>query len=267
MLFSVLFFSDALGEPCPADPAVLAREQSRQVLGAYDRADGDALVTAATALDLAVGCLSEPLSLRVAVGVHRAKALIAFYEGDEAGSVRSWAAVRLLDPAVSPEPARWPQTHPMWRLYDEAGQTTDERVALERRPPEGWVVDGEPRDDVPRFRAFLLQGLGPSSEVVHSAYHYTEATVPQLDWDALDPTARERRRKRMHVVGTTTASTLAAGSIASMTIAALAKGQLDTVDYEEIEGRAVLANTTASLAAGLATGALSTGLLTWSIRW
>lgn len=267
MWFVVLFLPSAHAAACPEDPAALAEAQSRQVLGAYDRADGGALVEAATALDFAVGCLTEPLSPGIAVEVHRAKALIAFYEGDEAGSVRSWAAVRVLDPTVSPEPIRWPETHPMWRLYAEAGDTSSERVTLERHPPGGWVVDGEPRDDVPRFRGFLLQGLGASSELVHSAYHYTEATVPQLDWDALDPTARDRRRRRIRAVGTTASTTLAAGSIASMTIAALAKGQLDSVDYEEIEGRAVLANTSASLAAGLAAGALTSGLLTWTISW
>ncbi|HHO51444.1 MAG TPA: hypothetical protein ENK18_11350 [Deltaproteobacteria bacterium] len=252
---------------CPEDPEALAEAQSRQVLGAYDRADGAALVEAATAMDFAVSCLTEPLSPRVAVEVHRAKALIAFYEGDEAGSVRSWAAVRVLDPMVRPEPLRWPESHPMWRLYEEAGATSDERIVLERHPPGGWVVDGALRDDVPRFRGFLLQGLGGSSEVVHSAYHYTEATVPQLDWDALDPTARDQRRRRIRAVGTTVSSTMAAGAAASMTLAILARGQLGSVDYEEIEGRAVLANTSASLAVGLATGALTSGLLTWTIHW
>ena len=251
---------------CPDDPVAVASDQSALVLDAYDRADGSALVEVAVKLDFAIGCLDEPLPPRVAVEVHRAKALIAYYDGEDAAVVSSWAAVRHLDPLVRPDDARWPPSHSMWSFFDEAATASDERVSV-RVPPGGWVVDGEPRPDVPRSRAFLLQGLDRDGGVIYSGYLYSLAEIPDTDWAELDPTARQRRRGRIRTIGTVVASTLGAGAVGSMAVAATSRSAIDKVAYEEIDASALTANTSASLAVGLASGALTTAVLTWSIRW
>ncbi|MBX2799429.1 MAG: hypothetical protein KTR31_17270 [Myxococcales bacterium] len=268
MIVAAIGAAVAWGDACPDNPDQLAVEQSLLVLQAFDDADGGALEEASEVLDFAVGCLTHTLPTTWAVKVHRAKALVAYYAGNDQDVVRSWAAVRALDPTVRPDKDRWPSSHPMWGLYDEARDTPDERFGLERTPPGGWVVDGVPQSpDVPKFRAFLIQALDEDEAVLYSDYCYHLNEVRLADFGELDAATRQRRRKRMRVIGGTLTGALAAGAVTSGALALMSSGDLDEVDYELIDARAQRANTTASVALGLAVGAAGTGLATWSIKW
>ncbi len=262
-----LWFATAAAQVCPEMPAVVAVAEAESMLDAFDRLDTRSFGQGQRALDHALSCLDVPLEGHQSVQVHTAKALSAFVEGEPKAVERSWAAVKVLDPTSRPAD-RWGASHPLRAAFDVA-TFDDLRVTLEREPEGGWRVDGEPRPDVPANRAFLLQGVGPEGVLVHSGYHYSVAEVPQVDWAELDPTARARRAKRMKVLGTTLATALGAGALTTGTHAVVTRARMsgEDISYDELDGMQVSANTTGSVAAGLAAGAAGIATATWTINW
>jgi len=267
-MWLLLLSAVARGSNCPEHPDVVALQQATATGVAFDNLDEEALADSERRLDFALGCLDAPLGPRAAVEVHRAKALTAFFSGENAAALRSWAAVKVLDPVATPSAARWPRAHPMWRLFADA-PTSDEWVQLERTPPGGWVVDGDARSDVPRDRAFLLQALDAQGTSLMSGYLYSVAEVPQLDFAELDPTARRRRRKRMHIIGTTATGAAGATALTLFVVATVARFDVTNpnLPYGRIDKRAEAANTLATASAGTALGALGLGVATFTIRW
>jgi len=216
----------------------------------------------------ALGCAAVPLSEVQVVAIHEAKALAAFVDGELAASRKSWAAVRQLDPDFEPDPALMPPGHPLRAQFEEA-VPDDERVELERSPAGGWRVDSEPVSNVPKNRAFLLQGFDLAGAVVHSGYHYSVAEVPQVDFAELDETARQKRRRRMHWIGSIASGGLAVGSLTTLALAASAEAEVNSPDtgLGGLEPAATQANSMSYASLALIGGAVSVGTVTWVVRW
>jgi len=220
------------------------------------------------ALIAAVECLDQGLTLEQVVAVHEAKALAAFVDGELAASRKSWAAVKQLSPSYAPDESLLPLGHPFRAQFDEA-VVDDERRVLERSPEGGWQVDSRPSDEVPQNRAFLLQGFNLDGNVVHSGYHYSVAEVPLIDFAELDETARQRRRRRMHWIGSIAGGGLAVGSLTAMGTAAVAQASVRDAQtpLSELESQAQSANTMSVVSLGLLGGAATVTSLTWAVRW
>jgi hypothetical protein len=219
-------------------------------------------------MDAAIGCLDRPLTRQEVVLLHGAKALASFVDGELAASRKSWAAVRQLAPDFEPDPALMPEGHPIRQQYDDA-LMDDDRVPLERSPEGGWRVDSDETSDVPKNRAFLLQGFDLSGAVVHSGYHYSVAEVPQIDFAELDATARDRRRKRMHWIGTiaTGALTLGSGTTAVLAASAQSSVKSDQTPLADLEAQALTANNMSYASLGMISGAAAVASVTWAIHW
>ena len=262
-----LFFGVALAE-CADDAVGDVLTRSSALERAYVALREDDFAAEHLALTEAIACLDGALTLEQAVEVHSAKALAAFVDGELAAARKSWAAVRQLAPAFVPDPALMPPGHPFRVQFDEA-VVDDERVELERSPEGGWRVDAVETADVPKNRAFLLQGFDLSGGVVHSGYHYSVAEVPQIDFAELDETARQRRRRRMHWIGSVSAGALAVGSGTAVVMAASAQASVKSPETPlgEIEGKSLAANTMSYASLGMLGGAVAVGSVTWAIRW
>ncbi len=263
MLLSVVAIAD-----CADDPSADALARAQALEEAYLHLKEELFDSEHAALIRAIGCLDQPLTLEQVVALHEAKALASFVDGELAASRKSWAAVQQLVPGFEPDTSLMPVGHPMRGQFDDA-PTDTERVPLERSPEGGWRVDGAETTEVPKNRAFLLQGFDLSGSVVHSAYHYSVAEVPQVDFAQLDETARERRRKRMHWIGSIAAGALTVGSGTTAVLAASAESMVknDQTRLGELDDKALTANNMSYASLGMIGGAAAIGSLTWVVRW
>lgn len=253
---------------CPNDAGPRIERLARAVEAAYDAVDDEAFQAATAALDEAVPCVRSELSGDALLAWHRARALQESWERELVASSKSWAAVRALDPAYSPPEAWLPEGSALRRAWEEA-PTGSERIKLERVPEGGWRVDGQPTPYVPTERGFVLQGFDTSGQLVHTDYHYSVAEVPVVDFAALDPTAQQLRRRRMHAGGSALAATLATSAIAVVGVAAGQRTSVfdPAVPVGALDGHAGRANrlSNTAVALGLASGA--TLAATWAIPW
>lgn len=256
------------GAACLDDGADAIVEHARALEAAYEALDEDGFSQHYEALGQAAACVRSELGLDALLAWHRARALGEFFEREYAASAKSWAAVKVLDPSWSP-PGDWlvPGT-PLHKAWTEAPMGAS-RITLERSPEGGWRVDGQPTNAVPAERGFILQGFDASGAVVHTDYHYSVAEVPVVDFEALDPTARERRRRRMHTIGSIATVALAAGAVGTLSVAAFdelaVKG--DRLALDKVQGRAQRANLLYGVGAGLGSGAVAVSGVTWLVNW
>lgn len=253
---------------CQQDTASRILDLATEVEQAFDTVDDDAFAAAARELDAAIVCVRSPLTANTLTRWHRAHALIAFWEREIIASGKSWAAVKVLDPSFTP-PASWmPDGSPLRTAWESAPMGAG-RIVLERVPAGGWFVDGQQTQATPTERGFILQGFDAAGAVVHTGYHYSVASVPTVDFVALDPTVQQLRRQRVHLAGTVLGATVAAAGVG---VALLAKSQrtaalsadtlpADTRDHAERTNR--LSNTAVGL--GLTSAAILT--TTWAVRW
>ena len=253
---------------CADEPAADAVARAGALEDAYLHLQEERFDAEHAAMIAAIGCLDRPLTLEQVLVVHEAKGLASFVDGELAASRKSWAAVRQLAPDFAPDLAVMPVGHPMRQQYEDAPMDA-ERVPLERSPAGGWRVDSIETADVPKNRAFLLQGFDLSGVVVHSGYHYSVAEVPQIDFADLDETARQRRRKRMHWIGSITAGALTVGSGTTAVLAASAEAAVhsDQTPLADLDGQATTANNMSFASLGMLGGAAAVGSVTWVVRW
>ena len=256
------------GPACGATSWESVDTSASRLADAYAELDTDRFRVEAESLDRAITCLAEPITTEQAAVVHAHRGLAGFVLGELESSRRSWAAYRTLEPDTPPD-ARWmPRDHPMRQLYDRPPERAAP-VVLEREPVGGWRVDGVETAEVPGDRAFFLQGIDAAGEVIHSGHHLTVAEVPQVDFRALDPTLRARRRARAHRIGTTGAGALVAGSAVTLVMGLQQEARVKdrSTPIADVEPAAVSANTLGGVAAGLAAGAAAVVVTTWTIRW
>lgn len=263
----IAFVARALAT-CPTDTADQVESLAREVEQAFDRVDDAGFQEAYRGLGEAIPCVRSALDPEALVAWHRARALGEFWERELVASSKSWAAVRQLDPSYRPKEAWMPAGSPLRDAFQHAPMEA-ERVQLERVPEGGWLVDGQPTRSVPATRAFVLQGFDAAGELVHTDYHYSVAEVPVVDFEALDPTARQLRQRRMHLGGTVLAGVLL-GSAGSFLV--LAGGDRKRVDDRstplgEIAGFADRAGRRSTTAVVLGAGGLAVAGTTWAVRW
>lgn len=253
---------------CQQDSADAIEALAGRVERAFDDVDDQAFAAAAAELEAAAACVRSPLDRRTLLAWHRARALHAFWDREMVASSRSWAAVKRLDPAYTP-PAEWiPEGTPLRSTWEDA-PTADDRAVLERVPAGGWLVDGRRTDAVPTARGFVLQGFDASGSVVHTDYHYGLATIPQVDFVALDPTVRELRRRRIHLVGTVGAglTALGAGGMALLASSSRADALSRETPVTDTRGHAEQAGRRSNSAVGLGVASVALLATTWTIRW
>lgn len=265
---SVWIWIAAASAGCPDDPERTLRSHARALETAFEDVDETGFAESYAALHAVVPCIVTPLDASTIVAWHRARALGEFFEREEIASRKSWAAVKVLAPAYRP-PESWvmPGT-PLERAWAEAPLNND-RIELERSPAGGWRVDGAEQTSVPADRAFVLQGFDSGGQVVHADYHYSVAEVPVVDFEALDATARERRRRRMHRYGSVLAGVLGAGAVGTLTTAwtqERAVGASETA-LEDVPIHAQRANALSGVGVGLAIAGLGVATATWTVRW
>lgn len=253
---------------CPADPAAAIRAWSRALDEAFDAVEEQTFALAYAGLHADAACVREPLDAETVLAWHRARALGEFFEREEIASAKSWAAVRVLDPAWSPPDGWIVEGTALHRAWTGAPMTPG-RIRLERSPAGGWHVDGSPSETVPADRAFVLQGFDAAGAVVHTDYHYSVAEVPVVDFEALDATARERRRRRMRVAGTALGSALVAGAASAGVLGWTQERatKADDTRLADVSGHAQRANTWSTVALGLAGGGAAVATVAWSVRW
>lgn len=260
----VLVAALALAE-CPEGGRAPERA-AQDVLAAFAAVDDVAFSEAGGALDLALPCAAARIGPEAAAEIHRAAALRHFAAGDGAGSRRSWAAARRLEPGWLPDEVL-PVGHPARPLFDEA--TPDEaRESLGVVPPGGWWVDGAEADAVPAASAFVLQAVDADGAVAHTGHYTSPAAIPPEALRAIASLPRvPARRRTARRVGT--AGSLAVGAVAlGLGIASQVDiARLDTVPYDRVDATAARAvrRGNASLALG---GVAAAGLaVTWAVRW
>lgn len=253
---------------CPSDTAPAVESLARAVERAFDEVDDAAFESAYAALGEAIPCVRSRLDPEALLAWHRARALGAFWEREAIASSKSWAAVRLLDPAYRLPDAWTPPGSPLLVAFDEAPMGA-ERLKLARVPEGGWFVDGQPTSSVPAARGFVLQGFDAVGAVVHTDYHYSVAEVPVVDFAALDPTARQIRRRRMHLGG----SVLAGGLLATAVgFGVAARGdELAVHDLEtplgEVTGYAERADRRSNTAVAFGLGSGIVLGAAWAVPW
>lgn len=262
-----LLMGVALAE-CLEDGAASLVGHADRLVGAYEVLDEEAFAHHYEALQQAARCVRSELTLEQLLAWHRARALGEFFEREYAASAKSWAAVKVLDPSYSP-PEDWlvPGT-PLYTAWTEAPMGAA-RILLERSPEGGWRVDGQPTNGVPAERGFILQGFAANGALVHTDYHYSVAEVPVVDFAALDPTAREKRRRRMHLIGSVAAVTLGAGALGALGVGTIDEvtGKGRNLELEKVAGRRQRANLLYGVGGGLAAGAVAVGTVTWVVKW
>lgn len=132
-----------------------------------------------------VGCLQVSIPPVVAARLHRAGALRAFVDGDEAAARRSMLAARVLDPSGTFPAALLPADHPLRALDPGAGPHVAATIAV-RPPPVGTLsFDGQASLYRPSDRPTAMQVLGPDGATVQGAYLWPEE--PLGPWTSEDP--------------------------------------------------------------------------------
>ena len=156
---------------CSASPVADMERSMATLWDAFLRVDEPTFDQAAKSLDTAVECLNAAPTREQVGRLHQAMALATFVNGQKVACRRSLRAARFVDPEWAlTDSAMFPEGH-MFRVYFAAAVPTNETTRL--KPIFGknriWVVDGQPTDEVPTERAFLLQ-VQEGGETTWSAY-------------------------------------------------------------------------------------------------
>ena len=253
---------------CPRDAAPELPARVADLESAFDAVDEEAFLAAALRFDDALACVRSELTGPVLAAVHRGRALTAYFDRELVASEKSWAAVKVLDPAFR-APDTWMAPGSELRALFDGAPANATRTGFTRVPAGGWKVDGQPSAGVPDARAFYLQGFDTAGALVHSDYHYSIATVPVVDFLRLDKTAQQRRRARMRWGGTLLAAALGGASVAYGLSAGAAAARVDdrSTPPGSLRAEAQRANRQSNTAVAFGLGALATGTVTWSVRW
>lgn len=288
LLTSLALADDAPDVDCPVEARVDVLAAASDLEQAWLSLDGPGFDVARNRMSRLMPCTEAPFDAADAALLHRARALVAFVDGDMEASQRSFAAVHALQPEWHPDPALVPREHPLWRVFESAVDDDEDPKMLPFRllPQSAWVVDGtrfprdgDPRDadgvptgsyGLPADRAFVLQLYGDKGGLVYTAYHLSTADLPvNLLKVAEDPDAMRRRRKRVRVWGSVVGGALLAAGATSFGLAwkdreAVAAEQVDLVDLEPTQRRA---NALGVVGYSLGGVGAATFTLAWAVPW
>ena len=269
MLWSWLLAMSLGWGACPDNPVLSVDAAAIEIERSFLALDEEWLRLARERLRWGILCVGEALPRSVAIQLHRAFAVLAFYDGDAAASSRSWAALRDLDDQT-PEGL----SPPLRALYDGAPRGGATR-SFDEKPGEAWVVDGERRSEVPLWRGFVLQVLGPDGRAYYTDYLHSVADVPVRDLVELPESAEaikamhRRRQTRARSIGSVLAGGMLAGSGAFLALHLEQRRELASSDLpvREVEAAQARANLYGGMSAGLATVGVGVATVVWTVRW
>lgn len=175
---------------CPATPDQVADEATRAAQ-AFVLMDEAAYTSALAGMREGLGCLTGPPTAAQSALVHRAEALSAFWERDQARGVAALRGMRECDPLLGLSEELAPVGGPLNRWYNEAALLPPSPRAP-AAVPEGTslVVDGRPAAALPTERASVVVLLR-EREVVYSGLLPGGQALPYVPpAPALEPRAR-----------------------------------------------------------------------------
>ena len=278
----VLLVAGLARAECPEDALATAIRSATEIESAFANLDDARFDAAHTRLKEAIPCITVELAPSDAVAIHRARAIGAFVDGDDATSRKSWLAVRDLQPDWKPSAALMPEGHPMRQLWEAPVDQPTPEVPLKEAPKGGWNIDGTRQNGVPTYRAFILQGFDETGTGIYTGYLYSNTEIPTLGVEMVPservsavPVDRTKRRNTIRRWGSVGAGVLAAGSVGSFVVAMDAQSRLENDfaadgtdhDYTPIAGWVDRQNTFATVGTGLGAAAVGTATIVWAVPW
>jgi hypothetical protein len=263
-MIALLLMSFALAD-CPADPLATALDSTSRMESAFASLDDAAFGEAQKALDEAIPCIRAPLTAADAATIHRGRALAAFFAGDNAGTARGLASVRVLQPSWTPPSSYMPPGHPLREIWNVT-TADDTAVPAPAAPPGGWRVDGFQRAEIPAARAFLAQGMGSGGEVLSTTWAARPADLPAWDGPAA-PAEPRKVNKGVRYGGTGVAVALLGAGAASLAMSSSAAAEIGEVPRDEVVATGRKANTLAGLGAGSCAAGVVVGVASWAVSF
>lgn len=171
-----LLSSGARAEGCDARAVTDAVVRAES---AFIDMDGDTFASAVVAIGASLACQSEPLSAIQIAGVHRVKALGAFFDGDEPSAILAFQALLATMPGYELPLDIAPVGHPLRKTFDEAKLFSAPEPFVLPEPVEGWLsIDGRRGTIAPAARPFVLQRFDASGGVLETTYITVGSPVP-----------------------------------------------------------------------------------------
>ncbi len=164
---------------CPANAADLQRSV-QEADRAYEEWAWEDFDHAADTLREEIGCLSEVMTGKDTLEIHRAFALVGARHQDIALSTRAYRGLLALQPDYQPDLKLAPQGSLLYRAFEQA---TPAPSTTGRDLPPGagaWFLDGAPgATQLPLGRTAMVQLL-PATGTLSSWYMETEQIPPDL---------------------------------------------------------------------------------------
>jgi hypothetical protein len=246
---------------CPAEAVREAKDATAALEAAFARVEEAPFVEARQRLDEAVACIREPLTPADAATIHLGRALVAFFDGDNAGTARALTAVRVLQPGWTPPSAYMEVGTPLREIWNVT-TADDTRVLAPGGPPGGWRIDGTVRSEVPAARSFVAQGVGSGGEILSTTWAARPSELAPWDAPAAIP---EKPNRAVRYGGTALAVALV--GVGAGTMAAAGGTDLSALPQDEVVRAARRANTMAGVGAGCGAAGLAVGVVAWTGRF
>lgn len=210
-------------------------------------------------------CVQEALTPVDVAGVHRAMAIVAFYDQNNAHAEAALRAVHRVDPEWIPSDDLFPVGHPLRTSWDSAVVPTTLAKAP-YQPPGGWRVDGQAADRVPVDDAAIVQALDDEQHVLETRYVWSLVEFPPAG-SYTTFVAKTDRPKKGRAIGTIAGGLLVGGAVGAWAVNSAARTSMDDAPYSQIgplEKRADAATLSAAALGGIG---LTTLAVTWVVAW
>lgn len=267
---------------CPPDAAQVVIASADELTSAWYNLDEATFGAARSRMADQLPCVQDALDVPQAVALHRAKAILAFVDGDMDSAKRSFAALRTLEPSWTPPADRIPPDHPLWKLWANAlDGDSPKTVEITVLPEHGWAVDGtrySPADvadgapyTLPLDRAFVLQVFEDDTHAGYTGYHVSAVDVP-VDKMVLSDKFRllhVRHTKQAHLWGSVVSGVLLAGAATTFGLGWQAREQISQgqTALGDVEDAAERGNVLGDVSYGLAGASAVLMGVAWTVRW
>jgi len=170
----------ALGADCPTPIKEQGvRDTLDEAYAALEALDIPAFMEAATALDAALPCVSEPLAPKLIAEVHRTKGIRAFGERQAEAAGLMWAASRSIDPGYRFPYNLIPDGNPIREAYLEVDVSARTVETLEKPNSGDLRFDGYSTVDRPASFPTFVQYVRADGGVGFSRYLQPADPVPE----------------------------------------------------------------------------------------